>query len=44
MSYVQIAYYLVVFLLFLPLLIADISAIITGLRYFSQRFGRRRCK
>ena len=43
MNYVQFAYYLVVFLLFLPLLFVYLSAIITAFRCFSQRPGHRKC-
>ena len=44
MNYTQFAYYLVVFLLLLPLLFANLSTIITAFRYFSQRPERRKYK
>ncbi len=41
MNYVQWAYHLILFLLFLPFLFGNLSAIIIAFRYFSQRLGHR---
>jgi hypothetical protein len=42
MNQVRFAYYLVVCLLFLPLLVANLSALITALRYLRQCLGKRK--